>query len=329
VVAWAGLGAQAVGQSQDGNAETGDASSGRLETATALQAAGRFEEALVEVGSYLEAHPGEARARFLEGVLFARTGRREAAVQRFESLVIEYPESLEAWSNLGVLYAEGGDPRRGIEAIERGIATNPTLSAAFQNLRRVYAMYGASSYREATRGAGLADAEDASGGRAPASPVPDLELIPSWGEGNAESREADSGRIPEVIIRASAEAAAPGAAETESVAAAIYSWAERWSAQDLEGFLRSYSSAFVPGSGESVAAWRAARRAELATPRFIQVAVVGLEISREGDRAVATFLERYRSDRRESETPRRLELQWEEGSWRIVEESSEESSPVP
>ncbi len=106
----------------------------------------------------------------------------------------------------------------------------------------------------------------------------------------------------------------------------VRSWAAAWSAQDVDAYLGHYSSAFVPESGESLAAWQRLRAQRLTAPSTIRVAVTRLSWqdvpNRGGDRVRVSFLQTYRSDSYSDTVDKVLDLHLEGGLWRIVREAS-------
>ncbi len=109
----------------------------------------------------------------------------------------------------------------------------------------------------------------------------------------------------------------------EQVDAVVDAWSSAWTDQDVEAYLSHYSRNFKPAGGLSRSDWEAQRRERVSAPRFIRVAIAGLESERVGERrARATFDQSYRSDRFGDEVRKVLVLVWEEGAWKILEEKT-------
>lgn len=117
--------------------------------------------------------------------------------------------------------------------------------------------------------------------------------------------------------------ASPKPDEQELIDAVKY-WSGRWSDQDIEGYLSSYSTNFRPSGGMSRASWISQRRARLSEPRYIRVDVENFRIRFTGDRhAQVLFDQVYRSDNYSDEVEKTLDMQYENGRWLIVEENSD------
>ncbi len=84
---------------------------------------GRREEAMATLQDYIEKHPDDLSARFLEGGVRARQGDTAAAEKIFNEIVSEKPNASLAWAALAGL--SGDDPDRRIAAYRRGLAANP------------------------------------------------------------------------------------------------------------------------------------------------------------------------------------------------------------
>lgn len=112
--------------------------------------------------------------------------------------------------------------------------------------------------------------------------------------------------------------------DKQDVIKAVNSWAEKWSARDVKGYLSAYSNDFKPPDGLSRAQWRSQRRERLRKPRFIQVVVDNIKVKFIGDEhARATFDQDYRSNTYHDHVEKNLLLAYRDGRWLIAEESSD------
>lgn len=101
----------------------------------------------------------------------------------------------------------------------------------------------------------------------------------------------------------------------------VKSWAQAWSAKDVEMYLSFYAADFRTPGGVPRADWEETRRARVSGPRSIQVSIRGPKVVRRDDQHVAvTFEQRYRSDTFQGRTRKTLELLRVGNDWRIVEE---------
>lgn len=140
---------------------------------------------------------------------------------------------------------------------------------------------------------------------------------------------AETSVIPVVATEAGTMAMAPHVAPiaaadnvSEAVRAALENWAAAWSARDVDAYLGHYSKEFKPADGKSLDAWREQRRERVGGAASIDVKLSELAITIDGTRAVAQFLQDYRSDRHRSADRKTVVLVSDADVWRIVEEKT-------
>ncbi len=170
-------------------------------------------------------------------------------------------------------------------------------------------------------GAGADGAETAAAGSgtAPDSPDPETSASPV----TPAVAVSEAGGEEEGVSEDEQARSAPVGSAYRAVRTLVESWAEAWSDQDVNQYLSFYSQSFRPGGGQSRAGWAATRRDRLRAPRYIKVAVSGLETERiDNNRVRARFFQSYRSDRFNDSVRKTLELVWEEGTWKIAREAS-------
>jgi outer membrane protein assembly factor BamE (lipoprotein component of BamABCDE complex)/ketosteroid isomerase-like protein len=122
------------------------------------------------------------------------------------------------------------------------------------------------------------------------------------------------------------------AAVEASVDAAIQSWAQAWRSKNTSAYFAAYSPAFVPDGLPSRAAWEAQRKKRLSPQQGkISLELTDVNVSREGDAAVATFTQKYASKAFSDEMVKRLELKLDttNNRWLIVRESAASGADVP
>lgn len=101
----------------------------------------------------------------------------------------------------------------------------------------------------------------------------------------------------------------------------LEAWKNAWQAGDIEGYLAAYSDRFIPDNNLSLAAWKNARTASLAKPRFIQLKIENPVVELQPDNSLhITFVQRYTSDRFRDAVRKTLTMAREKGRWRITEE---------
>ncbi len=109
-------------------------------------------------------------------------------------------------------------------------------------------------------------------------------------------------------------------ADLASVRTTLDHWASAWSSGDPEAYLKHYSRHFVPADGNSLEGWKAQRRARVEKPETIRVALTDIDISLDGDKAVARFVQDYQSDSYKVVNAKQITFGREGRSWRIVDE---------
>jgi ketosteroid isomerase-like protein len=93
------------------------------------------------------------------------------------------------------------------------------------------------------------------------------------------------------------EPAKPAAKQNpEDVLKALNGWAKAWSDNDVEGYLAHYAANFQTPKGETRSKWEAQRKARVAKPRKIDVAIEAPKVTfNEANRVTVTFRQRYNS----------------------------------
>jgi ketosteroid isomerase-like protein len=109
----------------------------------------------------------------------------------------------------------------------------------------------------------------------------------------------------------------------DQIAAAIKSWAEAWSNQDLSNYFAAYAETYRAPTSKSRIAWEEDRRARIMGKAKITVAVDQLQIRVTGATAKARFLQHYQSDRLNQRIQKSLVLAEVNGRWLIQEENVE------
>ncbi|NWG86333.1 MAG: tetratricopeptide repeat protein [Hydrogenophilaceae bacterium] len=120
-----------------------------LQDANQLFKQGRYPAALDQVNAYLAAHPKEAQARFLKGLVLTELNRIQDAIRVFTDLTEDYPELPEPYNNLAVLYAAQGQYDKARNSLEMAIRTHPSYATAHENLGDIYAKMASQSYDKA------------------------------------------------------------------------------------------------------------------------------------------------------------------------------------
>ncbi|OJW97899.1 tetratricopeptide repeat protein [Thiobacillus sp. 65-1402] len=105
--------------------------------------------ALDHANRYLAQNPGDARARFLKGLILADQGKTNDAIELFSGLTEDHPELPEPYNNLAVLYASQTRYEAARNALETAVRTHPNYATGHENLGDVYAKMAAIAYGKA------------------------------------------------------------------------------------------------------------------------------------------------------------------------------------
>jgi len=109
----------------------------------------------------------------------------------------------------------------------------------------------------------------------------------------------------------------------EEVTAAVEAWRSAWAARDLPRYLATYTPDFHPAELASRAAWVSQRTDRLRNARGLRVQIEQLNVSVEGERASARFLQRYRAGSLDDQVHKRLVFVRGADGWKISEETVE------
>ena len=133
---------EAIGYLRQALAVRPDHAGARNNLATALRAAGRSDDAIVEFERALRSDPGYADAEYnLATTLLAR-GRVVDAIGHLERIVRVHPEDATALSDLGAAYAMAGRAPEAVRVLERSVRLQPANSQAHFNLGLLAAARG-------------------------------------------------------------------------------------------------------------------------------------------------------------------------------------------
>ena len=113
----------------------------------------------------------------------------------------------------------------------------------------------------------------------------------------------------------------PARGQADEVVDALRGWAAAWTEQRADDYLAYYATGFAPPDGQDRAAWEAARRARIARPEWIRVALTLVQVEpTDADSAEVRFVQSYRSERYKDLVKKRMTLVREDGAWKIAAE---------
>ena len=308
-----------------------------------LLRSGKLNEAMVKADAYLSAKPTDPQMRFLKGVIQRNSGKQAEAIATFTKLTEDYPELPEPYNNLAVLYAGQSQFDKARAALEMAIRTNPSYATAHENLGDVYARLASQAYNKALQldGANVAV-------------PPKLALIREVFKPNLKSQSttlaAPVSASTAVIAKAPAPVPAPASAPAPAVIAkpavvvaaspaapakpvvtnnsvkeaesAVRDWAKAWATQDMSAYLGSYGKEFDPPGKQSRSAWEQERRNRIVGKASISVKLENLNVTVNGNKAVAKFRQDYRAGALSVSSRKTLDLLKAGDHWLIIKEAT-------
>jgi Flp pilus assembly protein TadD len=108
--------------------------------------------AMQRLDQALASRPGDARLRFLQGVMLSEAGRPAEAAAVFERMTEEFPDLPEPYNNLAVLQAASGQFDRARSLLETALRLDPAYRTAHENLGDVLIRLAQRAYETAADG---------------------------------------------------------------------------------------------------------------------------------------------------------------------------------
>ena len=121
-------------------------------------------------------------------------------------------------------------------------------------------------------------------------------------------------------------------ASEPGVEAAVESWAQAWRSKNIHAYLAAYAPEFVPEGLPSRSAWEAQRKKRLSPQQgVIKLEINAVNVTRDGDHAVATFTQKYTARAYRDEMVKKLQFKLDPVSkhWLIVRETAASSADLP
>ncbi|MGP1717706.1 MAG: L,D-transpeptidase Cds6 family protein [Methylophilus sp.] len=117
-----------------------------------------------------------------------------------------------------------------------------------------------------------------------------------------------------------------------SVESAIESWAQAWRSKNINSYLAAYSPEFVPEDLPNKRAWEAQRKKRLSPNQGnISLEIDAVNVTRDGDSAVATFTQKYAAKAYRDVMVKKLQLKLDPAThtWLIVRETATAATDLP
>lgn len=323
-------------------------------TVSQLLRSGKLTEAMIKADVYLAAKPTDPQMRFLKGVIQRNAGKQAEAIATFTKLTEDYPELPEPYNNLAVLYAGQSQFDKARVALEMAIRTNPSYATAHENLGDVYARLASQAYNKALQLDGanaavppklalirevfkpnLKSQTPAAPVAAPAVPATVVAkppaAVPAPAAAPAPVIAPVTSVAPTVAAVKPATAAAASAApakpavsdnSVKEAEAAVHAWAKAWAAKDMSAYLGAYGKEFDPPGKQSRSVWEQERRKRIVGKASISIKLENLNVTVNGNKAVANFRQDYRANALAVSSRKTLELLKTGDQWLIVKEST-------
>ncbi len=296
---------------------------------------GSFQKALVLAEEQLAINPDETQTLFLKGLILARMDRLKESAAVFVRLTEEHPELPEPYNNLAVIYAASGEYDKAEEALRKAINTHPSYATAHENLGDIYAKMASQAYNNALKldsnnqetKEKLSMISELISAPEPVAVAQKTEIQHPDAESIAQNNLKPAVASKKVEVEPEPEAVPEPSFDKEAarkeVKTAVNSWANAWSAKDVDRYVKSYSAKFVPPNDLSRSRWQAQRRVRLSKPRYIKVLLdnVRIEILSQ-DQALVRFVQKYQSDNYKDQVNKQLLLNKVDGVWLISKEES-------
>lgn len=310
----------------------------------------QLQQALKLADENIAQDDSDIRLLFMKGLILTRMDDLENAEELFVRMTNEHPELPEPFNNLAVIYALKGEFDKAEEALQKAINTHPSYATAHENLGDIYAKMASQAYNQA-----LELDQDNKSAREKLSLVSELfsvkavpelpggttgkeikpepvvtgaETTPSELVTAAEDKVKQQVAAVEETEKQQAAVTDTGKkqqddAAKEEVVMALNAWAGAWSSQDVDSYLASYASDFVPPKKLSRKVWNAQRKKRLQAPKFIKVEVSDINVVfNDNGQVRVRFSQKYQSDTYEDRVKKEILMNKVDGKWLIVKERS-------
>ncbi len=109
--------------------------------------------------------------------------------------------------------------------------------------------------------------------------------------------------------------------DSESARGAVRAWAGAWSEQQVDEYLSFYARDFEPSGGVARDVWESRRRQRIEQPSWVRVTLGPLDqVAVDTDHIRISFGQTYETATYKDSVRKTLDLVWEEGAWKILDE---------
>lgn len=324
---------------------------GRFLKGLILTELNRYQEAIKVFSDLTADYPQLPEPYNNLAVLYAAQGQYERAKQSLEQAIRTHPSYATAHENLGDIYAKMASlaydkalqldqsnvsaqtklalirdlfsPARGSDAAKAEAARPSAAKTTVKTPARTPTV--GTTADAPGRDAAMANPEPTGPTEVKTALAPAAE---AGDQGKAQAPRAEAAAVrprPEQAAvsgsTSTPPASAPSATDAKaSIEQTVLDWAQAWSRQDVPAYLAFYASNFTPPRGLDRATWEAERNRRIQAPKQIKVEVSDLRIAVKNDKAQARFRQRYEADHLKGTYNKTLDLELQDGQWKIVRE---------
>ena len=323
---------------------------GRFLKGLILTELNRYQEAIKVFSDLTTDYPQLPEPYNNLAVLYAAQGQYERAKQSLEQAIRTHPSYATAHENLGDIYAKMASLAydKALQLDESNVSAQTKLAMIrdlFSPARSAGAAKAEASGQTTAKPPVRTASRSPTDGKTAAAPAevvmvspeptPPAEAKtaaaptsePGARTGAGTIRADDATTRPRPGPAAEGRSAPTPAASTPlpiearaAIEKTVRDWAQAWSRQDVPAYLSHYAGNFVPPRGLDRPSWEAERTRRVQAPRQIKVEVSDLHIDVKGDKAQARFRQRYEADHLKGTYSKTLDLEWQDGQWKIVRE---------
>lgn len=110
-----------------------------------------------------------------------------------------------------------------------------------------------------------------------------------------------------------------GFTDVDTIRQKIIDWKKNWESEDIEKYISHYSNGFISG-GSDLSSWREYKSNFNKRHDGIEISIDNIQIRKEKKLLIASFLQRFKSDKMESAGTKTLYFENDNGEWKIKNE---------
>ncbi len=301
---------------------------------------GQTDKAIETFRKLVESSPGLVEAHNNLGVLYASKGRLEDARKALEAGMLANASYAALHRNLAdvqsQLVKQTYAKALQVDSKSRSAVAQLSLLASMQSrasgpsVEALPPATAAASRPQPTPAAPVASVAPSASAASAAAVSPPAPMtrpaasaaapLASMPTGQTVAEAAQTTR-PSAEVRPKPSASVADAAEAEAVRSAVLAWAKAWSRRDMNEYLQSYASNFVPAERLSRSQWEAERKQRILSKKSISVEIRQLKVKVEDKTATVQFQQVYSSDNFTGTSRKTLEMVKQGGRWLIVRET--------